>query len=127
MHSHGELWCAERPALGEQEVIDILKPDSGPLTENIDFVEDFLKVDEADGPGIAALLDHGFEGRCRGAMAAPGVKKQKIQVFHALRDCHSTRDGHCGSIETVIVINVFYDSHGAVTSCVFNGIGGRVS
>ena len=81
-HAH-ELGAAERPAGAQHLVVEVLDADVGVFLEDIELVEEFLKVGEPDFPGLPPRLDSHFERRGGRAMAPSGVEENKLDSFHA--------------------------------------------
>ncbi len=78
------LCSAEGPAFGEHAVVEILQPYSGDFTENIERIEQFLKVDQAHLPGTILIAANGAERIRCGAMPAPSIKIDEIDCGHTL-------------------------------------------
>ena len=72
-----ELRAAERPAIAKHLVVHVLNSNSGELPENIQRIENFLKVDERDFERQALALDLNLQ--CGGCVAMPaaGIKEDK--------------------------------------------------
>src|SRR5262249_54075735 len=88
MHAGGELGRTQRPALFEHDIVNILKAQARELAKNIEVVQYFLQVDQADFPGPVLLLDDTAQGiGCR-AMTASSVEINKIEL-HAIRLWHA--------------------------------------
>jgi hypothetical protein len=70
----------ERPALGENQIVDVLQADASQLAENVQRVKDVLQIHQADIPLIAAALNDRLKSESRTAVAAARVKIDKIEV-----------------------------------------------
>src|SRR3954471_22654666 len=89
MHKLQPLRRTEGPALRQHLVIDILQPEPGDLSKDVERIENFLQVDRADLPPLAprrpALrIDYRFQRHSGGAMSPAGVEIDKINFLH---DC----------------------------------------
>lgn len=56
------------------------------MTKNINLIQHFLKVDEADLPTKAALGDRQLKSRGGSAMSAAGVKKDNVDLHFVVTD-----------------------------------------
>src|SRR5215472_24249 len=86
------LTGAECPPFRQHFVIDILQSDARGLTENVQRVKQFLKMNQADLPRPALPLDHRFERRRRRAMASTGIEVNEINLRH---DCFIPESSAC--------------------------------
>jgi len=87
MHELQTLRRAQGPALRQHLVIDVFQAQAGDLAEDVQRIEDFLQIDQADLPSLARgrpvlRIDHRFQRHGRGAMASAGVEIDKINFLH---------------------------------------------
>ena len=52
----------------------------GVFAENVERIENFLEIDQADFPGPPLLLDDSFQRIGGGPMPAPGVEKNESRA-----------------------------------------------
>ena len=85
VHADHQLRRAQRPALLEQQVVNVLQAQAGELAEDVHGVQHFLQVDQADfeRPSSAAPSP-GLQRIGRGAMAAAGVEVEEIELLHSM-------------------------------------------
>jgi len=69
---------AETPAPLEQPVIDFLGTDPGRFADDVDRVQQFLQIHQADSPRPPLPHDDVPERRGGSAMPAPGVKHYEV-------------------------------------------------
>src|SRR5579862_2141486 len=80
-----ELRAAERPAIAQHRVVEILDPDACEFLEDIQGIEDFLEVGQLYLPGALLAFDGHLErGRGR-SMSAARVKEAKLKPLHSER------------------------------------------
>ena len=85
-----ELRAAQRPAVAQHLVVHVLNANSGQLAEDIQRVEDFLKVYEGHFQRQALPLDLHLQSRGGVAVAPSGVKENKMDAASSvLRAGHS--------------------------------------
>src|SRR5882724_12788802 len=87
MHEPETLRRTEGPALYQHLVIDVLQSQAGDFAEDIQRIEDFLQIDQADLPRFTPRrpvlrIDYRFQRHSRGAMASTGVEIDKINFLH---------------------------------------------
>ena len=73
---------AQGPAFGEHQIVDVLQVDASDFPEDVEWMQQLLKIDERDFPGAILPFDDGFERRGGGAMASAGVEIQELDTFH---------------------------------------------
>ena len=78
VHKRQELGRAQRPAVFEEGVVDVLHAQAGDFAEDIEFVEHVLEIDQTNVPGTILLTGDRFEGRGCSAMAASRIKENEI-------------------------------------------------
>src|ERR1700761_2233011 len=79
LHERQQIGRAERPAFGQQQVVDILQTDTSELAKDIERVEDLLQVHEPNVPAVVLGFNDGLEGQRRAAMAAAGVEIDEVE------------------------------------------------
>jgi hypothetical protein len=84
-----ELRAAQRPAVAQHLVVHVLDANSGQLAEDIQRVEDFLKVYQGHFQRQALPLDLHLQSRCGVAVAPSCVKENKMDAASSV-----TRAGH---------------------------------
>ena len=80
-----ELRAAKSPAVAQHQVVGVLNPDAGVLPQDVNRVEQFLKVCKLNFPRTLLRPDRHFQRRCSRPVAAPGVKKSELDSLHAPR------------------------------------------
>ena len=78
MHRRQQIFRAQRPSFREHAVVDVLKTDSRNLPENIQSIQFFLKVEQANVPRPSLLFDDVLQGGRCASMASSRVKKDKV-------------------------------------------------
>ncbi len=91
VHQHGGLRRTEGPAFLQHHVVDVLHPDASVLAENIEGVENFLEIYQADFPLPSLLLDDGLQGVGSRPVPAASVKEDEVQALQ--RQVPSNRCG----------------------------------
>ena len=81
-YSH-ELGAAESPAVSQHQVIGVLDANAGVFPQDVNLVEQFLKVRKLNFPRALLRPDGHFQRRGGRPVAAPGVKKSELDSFHA--------------------------------------------
>ena len=76
-HLH-QLSAAQRPAAAQHPVVEVLDPYAGVFLEDIQRVEQFLQIDQANFPRTFLRLNGHLQGRGCRAMAAAGVEETKL-------------------------------------------------
>ena len=84
MHAHHQLRRAERPTFLQHQVVDVLQADPGELAEDIDFIQHFLQVDQADSNGRACCSIDLLKRVGGGAMPAARVEVDEVELLHSL-------------------------------------------
>ncbi len=85
LHHWQKVRGSERPPFCEQQIIDVLEANSRDLTEDIQRIEDLLKVYQPYIPGAPFCSDDGLEGHGSIAVSTPGVKVDKIERWFRLQ------------------------------------------
>ena len=75
-----QLRAAQRPAIAQHLVVHVLNANSGQLAEDIQRIENFLKVDQGHFQRQALPLDLHLQSGGGVAVAASGVKENKMDA-----------------------------------------------
>ena len=81
-HAH-DLRAAQRPAALQHRVVNVLDADAGVFPDNVERIEQFLQVREANFPRTPLRLNGHLQGCGGRAMAAPGVEETELNPLHA--------------------------------------------
>ncbi len=85
-----ELGASQRPPVAEHLVVHVLNANSGQLAENVQRIEDFLKVHQGHIQRQALPLDLHLQSRGGVAVAPSCVKENKMDAASSvLRAGHS--------------------------------------
>jgi hypothetical protein len=67
---HDQLARASGPTAAQQDVIDLLKRDTGGFADEVDGIKQVLRAMQAQVPGPLLFVNHGLNGLCGSAVAA---------------------------------------------------------
>jgi hypothetical protein len=59
-------------------IVEILNPEAGEFTKNIQGIQDLLQIDQRDFKGKALALDFDLQGGGSVSVSASGVKEDKV-------------------------------------------------
>ena len=82
VHRGQHLGRAQRPALFQQFVVDILHPDAREFANDVERGQNVLQIDQPDLPGAVLILDNGIESVGGAPVAAAGIKENEIDLLH---------------------------------------------
>ena len=90
VHKYRHLGRTEGPAFLQHDVVDILHPDACVFAKNVERIEDFLEIYQADFPGPPLLFNDCFQCVGGGAMPAPRVEEDEVKLLSTLQRtvCH---------------------------------------
>ena len=74
------MWSETRPAAAEDLVVDILDTDAGETANQVEAIEQLLKIEKRNFPGMLLLSENAFNRLGRVAVAASGVMKNDRQL-----------------------------------------------
>ena len=78
MHELQALRRTNGPSPGQHRVVDVFQPKTGDLAKNIQRIEYFLKVHQADLPGTGLFRDNRAKSRGGRTVASAGVEVHEI-------------------------------------------------
>ncbi len=81
LHAASQLRGAKGPAFGKQQVVAVLKADTGVFAKYIEFVELLLQVYKADLPGPLLLFDGLFERIGGAAVSSSGIEEEEVDFL----------------------------------------------
>jgi hypothetical protein len=84
-----ELRTAKRPAVPKHLIVEILNPEAGEFTKNIQGIQDLLQIDQRDFKGKALVFDFDLQGSGGVSVSASGVKEDKVDSA-----CRGLGTGH---------------------------------
>jgi hypothetical protein len=78
----------------QHDVVNVLHSNSGVFAENVEGVQDLLKIHQPDFPLPALLLDHSSEGVCGSAVTSAGIEENEVQPLQSSRTSSRSRPGN---------------------------------
>ena len=85
VHAGEQILRPERPSAGEHTVVDVLHPNAGDFAEDVEGLEYFLQVQQTNIPVASLLLNDTLQRVGGAAVAAPGVKEDKLDISPSVR------------------------------------------